>query len=205
MAKFCESCGTPYEEGTTFCSGCGKNLGGAPAPKKAVDNSPIGMVKQYLMIIVAVVAVFALIAGIMNLFATYDVDVTAEYGGYEATNSGALSDLREDSDDMYTMYILSTYLMGIVGLATAGLAGYTAYLLYSKAAGSKKFFSLTGLVGTAGSALALILAFIGRTEEMYGASATLSINFTYFVMLILCGALLALDKTILKSDYAPLK
>lgn len=35
MAKFCENCGTKYEEGTKFCSGCG-----APLGTKHQDTSP---------------------------------------------------------------------------------------------------------------------------------------------------------------------
>ena len=33
MAKFCQNCGTPYEEGAVFCANCGTNLSGPPAPK----------------------------------------------------------------------------------------------------------------------------------------------------------------------------
>jgi len=156
-----------------------------------------GMIKAYLKIIIAVVAVFGLIAGIMNLFGTYDVSV--EVYGYES--EGPLSDLRGDDALMYS---ISTYLMGVVGLAVAGLGGYTIYLMLNGQAGSKKFFGYTTMVGLFGTAVALLLALIGSSVTVSGVSASISINFTFWVSLVLNGALFAVGKVYLK-DGGPLK
>lgn len=205
MAKFCPKCGTPYEEPATFCTSCGNSLS-APASSTATGNNEVvKTVKQYLKVIIAVVAAFALLIGIMNLFGMYDVSATTEMFGKEIDSEAPLSELREDAPDEAMAFILSGYALGLVGLTVAGLAGYSFYLVHTNAAGSKKFFSLAALVGTIGSAVALILALFGSNIDAYGIEMKLGVNFSYWLLLILCGAMLYLDKVLLKDDYAPLQ
>lgn len=47
MAKFCENCGTKYEEGTKFCSGCGARLENKSAVI-ALDDSPLPAHEQHM-------------------------------------------------------------------------------------------------------------------------------------------------------------
>ncbi len=205
MAKFCPKCGTPYEEPATFCTGCGNALSAPAASTASSSNEAVKTVKQYLKVIIAVVAAIALLMGIMNLFGMYDVSASAEAFGQKVTNEAPLSELREDAPDEAMMFILSGYALGIVGLAVAGLAGYSFYLVHTNAAGSKKFFSLAALVGTIGSAVALLMALFGSNIDYMGVEMNMGVNFSYWLMLILCGALLYLDKVLLKDDYAPLQ
>lgn len=205
MAKFCPKCGTPYEEPATFCTGCGNSLSAPAAPTAAGSNEAAKIVKQYLKIIIAVVAAFALLMGILNLFGTYNVSATAEFFGQKETTEVELSELREDAPDEAMMFVLSSYALGLVSLAVAGLAGYSFYLVHTNAAGSKKFFSLAALVGTIGSAVALLMALFGSNIEYMGIEMKMGVNFSYWLMLILCGAMLYLDKVLLKNDYAPLQ
>ena len=205
MAKFCPKCGTPYEEPATFCTGCGNALSAPAAPAATGSNEVVKTVKQYLKVIIAVVAALSLLFGIINLFGMYDVSMTAEGYGQKMTESGPLSDIREDAPDSLIAYVLSGYAMGIVGLAVAGLAGYCFFLVYKNAPGSKKFFSLAALVGTIGSAICLLMALFGGKFEMFGVTATMGVHFSYWLMLILSGAMLYLDKFLLKNDYAPLQ
>lgn len=47
MAKFCENCGTKYEEGTKFCSGCGARLENKSGVI-ALDDSPLPSHEQHM-------------------------------------------------------------------------------------------------------------------------------------------------------------
>lgn len=219
MDRFCPMCGAPIDGKTAFCINCGAPLGNPqPSPYQAAQSAPqrrtrpappanplVHYIKSYLKIIILVVAVFSLICGIMNLFGTYDVEATVSFAGEEDSSSGPISDVREDTPDDLVLYALSTYVMGIVGFAAFGLASYTIYLLLMNAPGSKKFFSLTALVGTVGTAVALLMALFGNSMEMMGAEMSFSIHFTYWVALILYAGLLCVDKILLKKRYAPLK
>jgi hypothetical protein len=205
MAKFCPKCGTPYEEPATFCTGCGNSLSAPAAPAAAGSKEAVKIVKQYLKIIIAVVAAFALLMGILNLFGTYNVTAEAEFYGYKDSTSVALSELREDAPDEAMMFVLSSYIIGLVALAVGGLEGYSFYLLHTNAPGSKKFFSLGALIGTIGSAVALLMALFGSNIEYMGVEMSMSVNFSYWLVLILSGAMLYLDKFLLKNDYAPLQ
>lgn len=205
MAKFCPKCGTPYEEPATFCTGCGNALSAPAAPTASGSNEVVKTVKQYLKVIIAVVAAFALLVAIMNLFGLYKVSASAEVFGQKVSESTSLSEMREDAPEEAMMFMLSGYALGIVGLAVAGLAGYCFYLVHTNAAGSKKFFSLAALVGTIGSAVALLMALFGSSIDVFGVEMKLGVNFSYWLMLILCGAMLYLDKVLLKDDYAPLQ
>lgn len=205
MAKFCPKCGTPYEEPATFCTGCGNALSAPAAPASSSNNEVVKTVKQYLKVIIAVVAAIALLISVMNLFGLYKVSASAEVFGQKVSESTSLSEMREDAPDEAMAFILSGYALGIVGLAVAGLAGYSFYLVYTNAAGSKKMFSLAALVGTIGAAVALLMALFGSSIEVFGVEMKLGVNFSYWLLLIMCGAMLYLDKVLLKDDYAPLQ
>ena len=47
MAKFCENCGTKYEEGTKFCSGCGTRLENKSGVTD-LDDSPLPAHEQHM-------------------------------------------------------------------------------------------------------------------------------------------------------------
>lgn len=178
----------------------------APAAKPA---DFVGYIRQYLMIIIAVVAAFALLAGILNLFGLYDVDATMTAMGQTQKNSGPLSDIRNSGMDQVTLYVISTYVMGIVGLAAAGLLGYAAYLLYSKKPGSKNMFFYGSIALAAGSLVALLMGLFGGTvsETSYGMTVkmTLGVNWTYWVCVILGAGLVVIDKVLFKEDSRPLQ
>lgn len=169
----------------------------APAAKPA---DFVGYIRQYLMIIIAVVAAFALLAGILNLFGLYDVTLTAMGQSQDIS----LGDIREKPQG-YDLYVVSTYIMGIVGLAAAGALGYVAYLLYSKKPGSKNMFFYGSIALAAGSLLALLMGLFGGTQELFGVKATLGVNWTYWVCVILGAGLVVIDKVLFKEDSTPLQ
>ena len=169
----------------------------APAAKPA---DFVGYIRQYLMIIIAVVAAFALLTGILNLFGLYDVTLSAMGQSQDLS----LADIRENPQG-YDLYVVSTYVMGIVGLAAAAALGYVAYLLYSKKPGSKQFFFYGAIALAAGSLVALLLGLIGGTQEVFGVKATLGVNWTYWVCVILGAGLVVIDKVLFKEDSRPLQ
>ena len=224
MDRTCPVCGTLCDENSVFCAGCGTQFttpqraprpasqrpAQRPAQRRSRASAPpasplVRYIKRYLKFIILAVMLFSLISGIMNLFATYDVEATVSFNDEEASSEGPLSDLREDTPDELMIYVLSSYLMGIVGFAVCGMLGYTTYLMIMNAPGSKKFFGLSGLVGTIGSFIALLMALLGGSAEYMGAEMSFSVNFTYWLSVILYAGLLCVDKVLLKKRFAPLK
>ena len=220
MDRSCPVCGTPCDENSVFCAGCGTQIttpqraprpaSQRPAQRRSRASAPpasplVRYIKRYLKFIILAVMLFSLISGIMNLFATYDVEATVSFNDEEASSEGPLSDLRENAPDELMVYVLSSYLMGIVGFTVCGMLGYTTYLMIMNAPGSKKFFGLSGLVGTIGSFIALLMALLGGSAEYMGAEMSFSVNFTYWLSVILYAGLLCVDKVLLKKRFAPLK
>ncbi len=246
MAKFCEACGTPCADDAAFCAGCGKQLNAQPAPQApqqpqyqapqqpqyqapqqpqygyqpapaAKSFDFVGFIRQYLHIIIAAVAAFALLAGFLVLFGLVDVSATAEIFGNKQTSSGSLADLRGNSMEQIPVYIISTYVMGIVGLAAAALLGLCTYVLFSKKPltlggkqyGSKLLFTVGSLVLAGGSLIALLMGLFGGnySESAYGmtASATFAVHWTYWVCVILGAGLVVIDKVLFKENSYPLQ
>jgi len=88
---FCKQCGKTLPEGAQFCTGCGAQLGGAPAPTSApaatisaasAPAAKASMAKVIFLIATAFTALFALIAMIV-----YIVD----YGKYHSGSSSTYS------------------------------------------------------------------------------------------------------------------
>lgn len=209
MAIFCENCGTPNSEESILCTSCSAALNKEPIPDSPAaptrDNPWAAAFRQNIKLIIAVVSVLALMIGIMNLFGTYEVNASASFLGQKATESAPLYEIREDAPDEIMLYIISAFVLGIACLGAAGLGGYSLYLLLNDKAGSRKFFSLSILVGLAGSLLAILLAIIGCRITYWGVTMSFGIHITYWLTAILYGALLCADKLLLKDNCAPLK
>ena len=207
MAKFCPSCGSSCKNEAGFCPACGAALPAAPARNNgrklpASGGSFPTLVKRNIQIITAVIALFGLLTGVLNLFGLYDVKLSVSgLGSMEV----ALSTVRKDESGTMLLFVLSGYLMGVTGLATALLSGYSAFLRMKRANGARKFLHYAALVGTAGAALAIVLALLGGSMEQSGVKASLSIHFTYWISLILNGFLFYIDKVVLKKKRRVVK
>lgn len=192
----------------------------APAAQQKPLDMVVGYTRKYLKIIIAVVAAFALLAGILNLFGLYNVSVTTSFNGEKQTSvGGSLGDLRSSSTSMeeIPLYIISTFLMGLVGLASAVLLGGAAYILFSnkelvisnKQFKSRQLFSIGSIVLGAGSLLSLLMGLFGGTysESVMGFSikAVFNVNWTYWVAVILGVLLVVVDKVFFKEDASPLQ
>ena len=95
---FCKNCGAQISDDAKFCGVCGTsqvetaapvapaaptNPNSASASAGAAINlgSLAETIKVYTKFILLGIVVFALILSIMNIFNTYDVKVTASFGG----------------------------------------------------------------------------------------------------------------------------
>lgn len=205
MARFCQKCGEPCNPDAGFCSACGAPVAASgtarPGRRLSAAGFPV-LVKKYIQVITAGIALFGLLTGILNLFGLYDVKMRAEGLGSVSVSLGTI---RGDETGALLLFILSGYLMGITGLATAGLTGYSAYLRMKRINGAKKFLHYGALVSVAGAALAILLALIGGSAQQSGLKVTLSIHFTYWVSLILGGFLFYIDKVVLKKKRRVVK
>lgn len=218
MAKFCQSCGTPCQEGELFCGKCGAQLPQegqpiptAPAPAPAAGNggmaSYAALFKRYLIIVLAVVAVFSLVLSIMNLFGTYDVKMSLSGAGLSDSDSGPISDLY-DSGEFTGLHIVNI-LYGLVSLGLAALSVLTFLNLNNGTTKTKKLFDLMTMVALFGTVVYMILFWITNSgkESAFGMTIkySVSLHFTIWIALILYGALFAADKLLLKDDNGTLR
>lgn len=224
MNKFCPYCGAPYADDSAFCTKCGKKRPEAksdspqpvaPAPKKPdAPKKPFnletvgGYFRKYLKIVLAVVLVYGLIVTIMNLFGTYSVRVTAAAMGMSESRSFSLKEIREVGA-MPVGYNIALYLLGLGALAATGLGGYSMYLLYKDQEGSRKFFSLSILVGLAVGVVALLMMLIFKkatvSEGWVEMSVKIGTHFTTWFYVIIYALLMAGDRLLLGQNAKPLK
>ncbi len=177
-----------------------------PAPAaKSVDF--VATIRQYLHIIIIVVAAFALLTGILNLGGMYEVSQTSYAAGIKGPSADAGVNLLRSNETMehFELYVISTYVIGIAGWIGAALLGFSVYMLMKKQAGSKLFFSLGSLIFAAGSLIALLMALFGGTYSESAYKVVIGVNWTYFVAVILGAGLVVIDKVLFKDDAHPLQ
>ena len=182
---FCKNCGHQCGDNDNVCSQCGTRLkAAAPAAPKTTGAAGFDL-KPYVSYIALGVAVLALIFGIMNLFGTYDVTVTASFMGMSESESGPVSDLYEISGMLQFVNILYGLLMLAVA-AVAGLYGlkelngmpYYDQFIANLPFGNKPP-TLIGGAGAAAGLLQFIMYLFIKIEE-YGFKATVCEYFRYF-------------------------
>ena len=210
MAKFCENCGTAYEEGAAFCGKCGTKLDGAPAAPKAsapaLDlNGIMKLTRQYMQFVLIGLAVLALIWGVLNVFGWYDVTMTATIMGQSSSNSGPLVDLYKGGSAFSFVGTVQTFniICGILYVAVAGVCGWGVYEMFNKKGNGMKQFSYAILGGAAAAVLHLFmyLFLAQQTQEAYGMTAKVAVVSPVFcwIYLIIFGGLIAYDKLLLNK------
>lgn len=203
---FCKNCGNPCADTDNVCNKCGTRLKSvSPAPSTL--SAPGGLA-AYVPYIALGLAALALIFGIMNLFGTYDVSVTASYMGMRASNSGPVSDLYEVS----SMLMIANVLYGLILIAVAGVSAlyglkelngmpyYDQFI--AKLPYANKPLTLIGGAAAAGGILQFIMYMLVDIEA-YGAKTSVSVNWTTWIMILLGAGLVAVDMLVLnKKDAA---
>lgn len=159
-------------------------------------------------IILIVMAVLCLIAAILNLFGTYDVNMVASvsYDGetQSTEQSGPINELYE-ADEFIDLMIVNI-LYGVANLALIGLA-VLLFLQMTKHQPTKKLYSLYVLVGLCTNVVYLILFAIcgSGTQSMFGATMkySLEVHFITWIHVILYALLFAADLALPKQTKAP--
>ncbi len=193
MAKFCQNCGTPYEEGTMFCSGCGSNLGGKAAKKSAITLAGVqDLLAKKAKVLTVIILIVSLLVGVAAIFGqtkvfekriNKDGDMTTYYEHEistlyvrEAQGEGA-SKLAQKYDARNVGVQVITIIYGVASLAIAALA---AWSLLEDACGGcgKKQFKLMALVAAASVVVYIILFLIlGRfTQDSYQYIVTVPVS-----------------------------
>lgn len=204
---FCKNCGNPCADTDNVCSKCGTRLKSGAASPSTLGASGSGLA-AYVPFIALGLAVLALIFGIMNLFGTYDVSVSVSFMGESMSESGPVSDLYEVS----SMLSVANVLYGFILIAVAGISAlyglkeingmpyYDQYI--AKLPFGNKPLTLIGGAGAAAGILQFIM-YILTDIDIYGVKASVSVNWTTWIMILLGAGLVAVDMFVLnKKDAA---
>lgn len=203
---FCKNCGTQCADTDNVCSNCGTRLKAAPVAPKTTFSSGSGLA-PYVSYIALGVAALALIFGIMNLFGTYDVSVTVSFMGMTESESGPVSDLYEVS----TMLSVVNVLYGLIMIVVAGVSAlyglkeingmpYYDQFIANLPFGNKPLTLIGGVAGAAG--ILQFILYMFTTIDIYGVSASVSVNWTTWIMILLGVGLVAVDKFVLNKESA---
>ena len=178
MIKYCSNCGKPYEEGASFCTGCGAALAGSvPAKagfKSAITKDGISeVISKSVKVFTVILLVMALLFTVQNFFGTAEVGI-AQYREGELYNYGYAQvrelypDMLEEESALSVAPLVANIFFGLVCLGIAALA---AWVLLEKAFGGEyqKLFKLLSLVALAAVStyILIYLIFGSKQEEFY--------------------------------------
>lgn len=143
------------------------------------------------MIVLVVMAVLCLVAAVMNLFGTYNVNVTASFTEDSQTqrisDSGPIRDLY-DADEYFFGLQAVNIIYGIGNVVLVGLAALLVLMLFQKKK-IDQLFLVYALLGFAGNVLYMILfALCGHgSESVLGSTFkySVSVHFITWILVIL--------------------
>ncbi len=178
MAKFCQNCGTPYEEGAIFCANCGTNLAGAPAPKVKKSAISVASLREVankrmkaMMIIVLVVS---LLIGLATISGSYDVTITRVADGkIVGVGEGVAKEAyaKSGNDALDAAYTSLKVLNIVYGIALLSVAILSIFAMLENACGGKGegIFKTATIIAVGATALfaLLFLVLCRRTVDSY--------------------------------------
>ena len=163
---FCNKCGAQVADGAQFCNSCGNNLQAAPA--QSIDFTAV--LKNSMTKIIAIIALFALVIGCMNLFCTLNPgifltedDVELKDLGYETNFSISLAQMTWNEDESYAAIIIGNILFGLAGIAAA-VVGISYYL--KKNANGTTYDKLFGKINMRPGLLVAALGIVGALLQV---------------------------------------
>ena len=219
---FCNKCGASCADGAKFCNSCGNPLQAAPqAPQQPVYQQPaqstdfVGTLKKNWTMIIAIVAAFALLMGILTTFCILEVPVTAKGGGETETEYGTVeetSDALKLLDGSFAMGIVGNILFGVICLAV----GATGILYFLKAKKGMPYYDqfiakyiktdnpafIMGAAGVVGAVVQFVLFLLcGVEKSLFGYKISVSVGVPWltWVALVVFAALAAVDKFVLNK------
>ena len=220
---FCSNCGTQVEDTARFCYVCGKAL--APsAPQQPVSPPPAYQQPVYQQpapqvapagamdlnkiwhMIIAGVAAFALIIGLLTLFSVFEMPVSASYEGESRSEYTSVSDIADGFDMMdesFALGYVANIIMGLAGI----LAGAVGVLYFLKKQNNMPLYDqfvakylkgmtpgfAVGVLTAAGVVLQFILLLL-TGYEYYGIEVSVSVPWISWIVLVLGAGLAAVDK-----------
>lgn len=206
---FCPNCGAACDEGAMFCASCGNSMQPQVPQQPVQANGFVGILKKNWTMIIAVVAAFALLMGILTTFCILEVPATAKAAGYSETEYGTVSDISdalEALDGSFAGGIIGNILFGLINLAIAGVGAL--YFLKQKKnmpyydRFAAKFLKgkspalVMGAAGAAGAVVQFILYLIsGVSKSYFGVQMSVSVGVPWltWVALVIYAALAAVD------------
>lgn len=204
---FCKNCGNKCADTDNVCSQCGTRLKETSAAPSTADTLGFDL-RPYVRYIALGFAALALIFGIMNLFGTYDVSISA----FGISDSMPLSLAYEESSMLQFTNIMCGLLM-IVVACVSGLYGlkelngmpyydqYIAKTPIGKLSIANQPLTLIGGAGAAVGLLQFIMYLFIKVEE-YGIKVTFSVHWTTWILILLGAGLVAVDKFVLNKKIA---
>lgn len=191
---FCPNCGAACDDGAMFCGSCGNAMQPQapqqPAQQPAQATDFVGVLKKNWTMVIAVVAVFALVMGILTTFCILEAPATAKAAGYSETEYGTVGDISDALDALDGSFaggIIGNILFGLINLAIAGVGAL--YFLkqqknmpyYDQFVG--KFLKgmspafVMGAAGAAGAVVQFILYLIsGVSKSYFGVKMSVSVS-----------------------------
>ncbi len=187
MAKFCQNCGTPYEEGAMFCAGCGSNLTAGTTPKKKKSAITLDAVRDLAAKRIKAVMVFMLIATLL-------LGLAYVSGSYKATltniSDGKVSSVSEvevkalytynSTKEVNAVQVCTKVLNIVYGVALLVVAAMAAWAILENACGGNgaAIFKLASLIAAIGTILFALLFLIlcRRSIDSYGTTMTVIVE-----------------------------
>ncbi len=209
MAKFCQNCGTPYEEGAVFCSNCGTNISGVPAPKVKKSAITVASLREVatkrmkaMMIIVLVVS---LLIGLSTLTGSYEITTKSRYNGelYSVSEYEVKELYPEAGESEISGVITSAKVLNIIyGILLLGVAAMTMLAMLENACGGKGnslFKKATVIAAIATFLFAILFVFLCRKKvEEY--TYILCVPVSAWVNLVLFSSIAALNVLAAKEE-----
>lgn len=204
MAKFCQNCGTPYEEGAVFCASCGNNLAGGAAPKapkaKKTAITLAGLqeiASKRMKAIMIIVLVVTLLTGLAVIGGCYDVIVTKlEDGDIVSVGEGPAHSLYYHDSAKYvngthTALIVLNIIYG-VALLSAAVLTIIAMLENACGGNGSKFLKLAVLIALGSTFLVAILFLILCRGSKRDDTYIIEVPIRFWFNLALFGGISAL-------------
>ena len=212
---FCKYCGAQLEDGSAFCSKCGGNLAqpaaaqpqaAQPKPQKTVAAGDIlELVKTNLHYILAGIAVLAFIWGILNVFSVFHIKGKVSFLG--RSESQYVSVAESEGLSGIAMVYVGNIIFGLACLAIAAIG--VLYFLkkfknmpyYDQFIASKLKYRpafMMGALGVVGALLQMIM-YLFCGEKMYGMRASVSVNWTTWLLLVIFAIVAVADKFVLEA------
>ena len=235
---FCTKCGNQFADGSAFCPSCGTPVQAAPQQpvyqqpvqpqyqqpvyqqpvqpqyqQPAPQAAPAGAMdlKKIWHMIIAGVAAFALIIGLLTMFSVFEMPLSASYEGESRTEYGPVSEIADSyevMDKSFALGYVANIIMGLAGIA-AGAVGILYFLKQQKnmpyydqfvakyLKGMTPGFAV-GVLAAAGVVLQFILLLLTGFET-YGIEVSVSIPWISWIVLVLGAGLAVVDKVMINK------